>query len=74
MNLQTRKLNLIQFVASLEDEKVLKKIESSLGLEYSNSKEFSVEKLLKRAELSNKEYISGKFSTQEDLQLESEKW
>ena len=80
MNLQTRKLKAIEYLVGIQDENALKKIESILdevqkqrGLQR-KVKPFTQEQLIERANQSTKDYLSGKFKTQEQLEKESENW
>ncbi len=80
MDLQTRKLNAIKYLISLQDEKAFSKIESTI-IESQNPQEvkrdlkpFTQRQLLARAKQSNKDYQAGKFKTQEQLEKESENW
>jgi len=80
MDLQTRKLNAIKYLISLQDEKAFSKIESTI-FESQNPQEvkrdlkpFTQRQLLARAKQSNKDYQAGKFKTQEQLEYESENW
>lgn len=80
MDLQTRKLNAIKYLISLQDEKAFSKIESTI-IESQNPQEvkrdlkpFTQRQLLARARQSNKDYQAGKFKTQEQLEKESENW
>ena len=80
MDLQTRKLNAIKYLISLQDEKAFSKIESTI-FESQNPQEvkrdlkpFIQRELLTSAKQSNKDYQAGKFKTQEQLEYESENW
>jgi hypothetical protein len=80
MDLQTRKLNAIKYLISLQDEKIFSKIESTI-IESQKPQEikrdlkpFTQRQLLARAKQSNKDYQAGKFKTQEQLEKESENW
>ncbi len=80
MDLQTRKLNAIKYLIGLQDEKIFSKIESTIN-ETQKPNEisrdlipFSQRQLLSRAKQSNKDYQTGKFKTQEQLEKESENW
>lgn len=80
MDLQTRKLNAIKYLISLQDEKAFSKIESTI-MESQNPQEvrkdlkpFTQRQLLARAKQSNKDYQAGRFKTQEQLEKESESW
>ncbi len=80
MDLQTRKLNAIEYLIGLQDEKVFSKIESTIlqsqkhGHRKVSLKPFTQEELLKRAEQSNNDYLLGNVKTQEELEKESETW
>ena len=78
MDLQTRKLNLITYLAQLQDEIFFEKIENYI-LRKSKEKteefrQFSVEELISRIEISEQDYKNGKFKTQEDLEKISANW
>ena len=76
MDLQTRKLNAIEYIAGLEDEDIFNKIELTILENKVRSerklKPFSRKQIIERAEKSNRDYKSGKFKTQEALKKESE--
>ncbi len=80
MDLQTRKLKAIEYLIGLRDEKIFSKIESTIvevkkqQTVHRNVKTLSVEQLVDRANRSNKDYLSGRFKTQEQLEKESENW
>ncbi len=78
MNLQTRKLNLIQYLIGLQDENVFDKIEATIeeskGEMEQIFKPFTEDQLIERAEISNGDYSKGKFKTQEQLLNESKNW
>ena len=69
MDLQTRKLNAIEYIAGLEDEDIFNKIELTILENKVRSerklKPFSRKQIIERAEKSNRDYKSGKFKTQE---------
>ena len=78
MDLQTRKLNAIEYIAGLQDENIFNKIELTI---FENKvrnerklKPFTQKQLLNRAEISNKDYRASKYKTQEALEKESETW
>ena len=78
MDLQTRKLNAIGYLISLQDEKEFSKIESAI-IEIQNQdkrmlKPFTQKQLIDRAKRANKDYLTGRFKPQEQLEKESEKW
>lgn len=78
MDLQTRKLNAIEYIAGLQDEKIFSSIEVTiLENKVRNERKlrpFTQKQLLVRAEKSNKDYQAGKFKTQEFLEKESKSW
>jgi hypothetical protein len=78
MNIQTRKLNAIEYLIHLQDEEVLNKIEEeiqkNIAINRRIVKPFSENELLQRAIKSNEDYLSGNFKSQEQLEIESTKW
>lgn len=78
MDLQTRKLNLIEQLIGLQDENIFKTIEDyihkSLKLNKRELKKFTQEELIQRAQESNTDYLAGNFKTQEQLEIESNDW
>jgi len=78
MDLQTRKLNAIEYIAGLQDENIFNNIELAI---FENKvrkerklKPFTKKQLLSRAEKSNKEYQTGEYQTQEALEKKSDTW
>lgn len=78
MDLQTRKLNAIEYIAGLQDENIFNSIELAIFenkvRNQRNLKQFTKKQLLNRAEKSTKDYQAGKFKTQEFLEIESKSW
>lgn len=78
MDLQTRKLNAIEYIAGLEDESIFNNIELAILENKVRSdrklKPFTQKQLLDRAEKSNRDYTAGRYKTQEALEKESESW
>jgi len=75
MDLQARKYSLIEYLIALKDETILKKIEAAFfNIKESKLEKFTQQDLLNRAIQSNDDYLSGNFKTQEQLEIESEKW
>lgn len=78
MDLQTRKLNLISFLAQLQDENLFDKVESLIFNKSSNTsdllKPFTESELKGRIAKSENDYQNGKFKTQEELEQISENW
>ena len=78
MDLQTRKLYAIEYIAGLKDENILNSIELTI-LENKirdelKVKPFTKRQLISRAEKSNKDYQAGKIKNQEFLEKESKSW
>lgn len=80
MDIQTRKLKAIEYLIGLHDEKVLRKIESTINdvqerqTIRKNLKPMTQEQMIERAKRSTSDYLSGKIKTQEQLEQESENW
>jgi hypothetical protein len=78
MDLQTRKLNAIEYLIHLKDEDVFRRIEETIlkakGKRKKALKPFTENQLIERAEKSNSDYFAGKFKTLEQLEIESQKW
>lgn len=79
MDLQTRKLNLISYLAQIQDENVLSKIENYILKRKTQDNEpelkpFTTEKFINRIEKSEQDFKNGKFKTQEELEKISENW
>ncbi len=80
MDLQTRKLNAIEYLAGLHDEEIFRKIESTITevqkaqIGKRNLKPFTQEQLIDRAKRSTLDYQSGKHKTQEQLEKDSKSW
>ncbi|WP_297984500.1 hypothetical protein [uncultured Chryseobacterium sp.] len=77
MDLQTRKLNLITYLAQMQDENFFEKIENYIlrkSKETEELRQFSVEELISRIEISEQDYKNGNFKTQEDLENISANW
>ncbi len=78
MNIQTRKLNVINYIINLADEPELQRIEAEIlksrkrgSGEY---KPFTQDELLARVKESMEDYKKGNYSTQEEIEDESENW
>ena len=79
MDLQTRKLNLISYLAQIQDENLLSEIENYILKNISSDQEtflepFSPEELIKRIEISENDFENGRFKSQEDLKKITENW
>ena len=78
MDLQTRKLNLITYLAQIKDEIFFDKLENFiLKREVERSSElkpFTVEELINRIEISELDFKNGKVKSQEELEKISANW
>lgn len=79
MDLETRKLNLITYLAQLQDEIFFEKIENYILKRFekednSEFRPFTSEELIIRMEKSEQDFKSGKFESQEDLEKLSANW
>lgn len=78
MNLQLRKMNLIEFLLGVQDEKVFAKIESTIHKSIKSVKPndivFTKQDLIERAEFSNRQIKKGHVLTQKELELQSKNW
>ena len=78
MDIETRKLNLIEFILKLKDKKAFNAIENAIDIVTKSSdkelRQFTTDELISRAEESNADYKSGKVKTQDQLENESENW
>ncbi|WP_142785224.1 hypothetical protein [Changchengzhania lutea] len=78
MDLQTRKLNLITYLAQIKDEIFFDKLENYIlkkEVEHNPGlKPFTVEELINRIEKSELDLKNGNFKSQEDLEKISANW
>lgn len=78
MDLQTRKLNLITYLAQIQDEILFEKLEMYIiknGKENpSDLKPFTIDELINRINKSEMDFKNGKFLSQEDLEKVSANW
>lgn len=76
MDLQSRKLNLIEYLIKLQDESLFNKIESIIQskMDENELRSFTQEEYVDRAKKSNEDYLSGKTISQDDLESLSKKW
>ena len=76
MNTQTRKLNIINYIINLDDDKEIRRIEAEIlkNFKEKDYKPYTQEELLARVKESMEDYKKGNFLTQDDLEDESEKW
>ncbi|KMQ72737.1 hypothetical protein [Chryseobacterium koreense] len=78
MDLQTRKLHLITYLAQLQDENFFEKIENYILRKAKNEdselKPFTVDELISRIEKSEDDFKNGSFKTQEEIEKISANW
>ena len=78
MDLQTRKLNLIEHLIRLQDEKIFRRIEELINKSLTSDdkalKRFTKKELIERAKKSNMDYQAGHTRTQEQLEADSKNW
>lgn len=78
MSLQLRKMNLIEFLLGVQDEKVFTKIESTIHKSIKSVKPndivFTKQDLIERAEFSNRQIKKGHVLSQKELELQSKNW
>ena len=77
MDLQTRKLNLIAYLAQMQDEKFIERIEKFILKKQeveTDFKPFTVDELICRIEKSENDFRKGNFKTQEELEKSSANW
>lgn len=78
MDLQTRKLSVIEYVIGIQDEGIFSIIEDTIKKSKKEKnrslRPFSQEDLIVRAKRSNEDYLSGNYKTQEQLEIESINW
>ncbi len=77
MNFQTRKLKAIGYLIDLQDEKLFSQIEATIIKSQQQElriKPLTQKQIVERAQRSNKDYLGGRFKTQDQLEVESETW
>ena len=78
MDIQSRKLSLIEYLIQIQDETLLDRIEDLMNNVAKNNpasfKPFSKEDLIDRANEANADYKNGRITTQDQLKKDSENW
>ncbi len=79
MDLETRKLNLITYLAQLQDESFFEKIENYIlkrfeKEDHSDFRPFTSDEFISRIKTSEQDFKSGNFKSQEDLEKSSANW
>lgn len=76
-NLSVTKLDLIAYLVNLKDEAILNELTAVMfkhKISNPMGNKLSKQELVNRALESNKDYEEGNYTTQEQLELDSEKW
>jgi hypothetical protein len=79
MDIQTRKLNIIAYLAQLQDESLIQKIEkyiinSSEKIKSADKKPMTIQELLDRIEKSEMDFKEGRVYSQDELENLSATW
>ena len=80
MDLQTRKLNVIEYLVGIRDEKVFRSIEEAITEVKKKqtvkqiTNPFTQDQLIDRAKRATLDYQTGKYMSQEQLEKESKNW
>lgn len=77
MNIEARKLELIEFLINLKDENLINKIEAAIKesqKEDDTLTKFTLEQYVDRVKIAEEDFKSGRFKTQEKLEIDSETW
>jgi hypothetical protein len=78
MDLQTRKLNLITYLAQIKDEILFDMLENYILKReaelHPELKLLSIDELINRIEISELDFKNGRVKSQEDLEKESSNW
>ncbi len=76
MNIQTRKLNIINYIINIDDDHKIRRIEAEIlkNVKEKDYKPFTQEELLARVQESMEDYKKGNFLSQDELEDETENW
>lgn len=75
MDIQSRKLNIISYIAQLSDESFIKKIEKYILTNSEvNDIPFSVQEFIERIEQSERDFEEGNYKTQTELENLAKDW
>lgn len=77
MDLKSRKLNIIEYLINLQDERLFSKIEALIQDKSSDNRDlepFTKKQIVERTRKSNNDYEAGRVITQEELENQSENW
>lgn len=77
-SLQLRKINLIEYLLGIQDEKIFDKVESNIHKSLKSVKPvdivFTKDEIIERAEFSNKQIKKGHVLSQKELEAQSKNW
>ncbi len=77
-SLQLRKINLIEYLLGIQDEKIFDKVESTIHKSLKSVKPvdivFTKAELIDRADFSNKQIKKGHVLSQKELETQSKNW
>lgn len=77
MDLQARKLSVIEYVIGLNDDKILSELEAAVFRNQRADKLFrplTRKELISRAKKSEEDFLNGRVISQEALEAESDNW
>lgn len=74
MDMKARKLNLIECLLHLTDEKLLDKIEALIKTGHNAKNPFTQDEMIARAEEANEDYKAGRTMTSAQLDDEMKNW
>jgi len=74
MDLKTRKLNLIEYLLHITDEKLFDKIELVIKTDKNIGDPFTEEEMIARAQKANEDYASGRTMNIDQLEAEVKNW
>lgn len=78
MDLQTQKLNAIEFLIGIDNEEAFGKIEATILQTIYDERQlnppFTEQQLIDRAKKANADFTAGRVLSQEQLEVESLKW
>jgi hypothetical protein len=77
-DLQIRKMNLIEYLLGIQDEKIFAKIEAGIQKNFKSIKPEDViltqDDLIERAQFSNRQIRKGLVLSQKELEIQSKNW
>ena len=77
-SLQLRKINLVEYLLGIQDEKLFTKVEANIHKSFKSLKQndiiFTKDDIVERAEFSNKQIKKGHVLNQKELEIQSKNW